>query len=67
MLSEEDKRDLELLYRYDAVRKEFRRLEEAVEKAAIEFGWRRGHIGFTRVETMRTMLEREIAEGSVSA
>jgi hypothetical protein len=67
MLSEEDKRDLELLYRYDAMRKEFRRLEDAVERAAIEFGWRRGHIGFTRVDTMRTMLERETAEESLTA
>lgn len=67
MLSLEDKRDYELLRRYDEARKEFRRLEQEVEKAAIEFGWRRGHIGFTRVETMRTMIEMDMEREGVAA
>ena len=67
MLSLEDKKDYELLQRYEAARKEFRRLEEAVEKAAIEFGWRRGHIGFTRVETMRAMIELDMEREGVTA
>ena len=67
MLSEEDKQAAELLRQYDHARREFRRLEEAVEKAANEFGWRRGHIGFTRTETMRIMLARELAEEGLVA
>ena len=54
-----DKEAAKLLAKYDKLRKELREIEAAVERAAIEYGRRRGHIGFTRVETMRTMIEYE--------
>lgn len=54
-----DKHAAKLLKRYDELRKELREVELEVEKAAIEYGKRRGHIGFTRVETMRIMMEHE--------
>jgi hypothetical protein len=57
MMTSEDKRAAKLLAQYDKARAEYRRLEAEVEQAAIAFGHRRGHIGFTRVETMRLMLE----------
>lgn len=56
-MTKEDKHAAKLLAQYDKARAEYRRLESEVERAAIEFGHRRGHIGFTRVETMRLMLE----------
>jgi len=54
-----DREAIKLLAKYEKARAEHRRLEQELEKAAIEFGWRRGHIGFTRVETMRVIMERE--------
>lgn len=56
-MTKEDKAAAKLLAKYDKARAEFRRLEAEVERAANEFGRRRGHLGFTRVETMRLMLE----------
>ena len=54
-----DKRAADLLKKYDKLRKELREVEAEVEKAAIAYGHRRGHIGFTRVETMRIMMDHE--------
>ena len=56
-MTKEDKAAAKLLAKYDKARAEYRRLEAEVERAAMEFGRRRGHIGFTRIETMRLMLE----------
>jgi CelD/BcsL family acetyltransferase involved in cellulose biosynthesis len=54
-----DRDAVKLLAKYEKVRADYRRLEQELDQAAIEFGWRRGHIGFTRVETMRVIMERE--------
>lgn len=61
-MSEEDKNCWEMLQRYDALRREMRSLEDALTQASNEFGWRRGHVGFTRIETMRIMLETSLQE-----
>lgn len=54
-----DREAAKLLKQYEKTRTALRKLESEIEKAANEFGWRRGHIGFTRMETMRIMMERE--------
>ena len=61
-----DKEAAKLLAKYDKLRKELREVEFEVEKAAIEYGKRRGHLGFTRVETMRTMMEYEAGRRSAA-
>lgn len=62
-----DKRAADLLKKYDKLRKELREVEDELEKAAIDYGHRRGHIGFTRVETMRLMMENEAKQRSDAA
>lgn len=54
-----DREAVKLLKKYEKVRAEYRRLEQQIETAANKFGWRRGHIGFTRMETMRIIMEQE--------
>ena len=56
-MTKEDKRAAQLLAKYDRLRRELRQLEELLTQEANAFGRRRGHLGFTRIETMRVMLE----------
>lgn len=54
-----DREAVKLLKKYEKTRIALRKLEEELTQAANEFGWRRNHIGFTRFETMRVIMEME--------
>ena len=61
-MTKEDKRAAQLLAKYDRMRRDLRALEEMLTQEANAFGRRRGHLGFTRIETMRVMLEHTQAQ-----
>lgn len=54
-----DRKAVKLLKKYDKARIALRKLEDEVTEAANQFGYRRGHLRFLRVETMRVIMEME--------
>ena len=54
-----DRKAAALLKKYDKLRFQLRQVEAELEIAAVEYGKRRGHLAFTRIETMRIMMEQE--------
>ena len=67
MDKEADQRAAELLKRYDELRREFNQVEHELTIAATEYGKRRGYYTFTRIETMRLMMENEAKQRSDAA
>ncbi len=63
---EADKRAAKLLKRYDDLRREFNEVERELTIAATEYGKRRGYYTFTRIETMRLMMENEAKRSNVA-
>lgn len=59
MDKEADAHAAALLKRYDDLRREYNQVEHELTIAATQYGKRRGYYTFTRIETMRLMMEHE--------